>query len=336
MMKFVVNHEENFRALNAWATGMTVVSPKFYFWGLGRGMQKSQAGLLRSLLLQILITDLNVTKAAMPDIWNQLASQRNCLIEKLKGSWYSWSVPELKDALEKAIDQTHSGIKFRFFIDGLDEFDGDHHELISFCQSLSRRPSVKLCLASRPLLVFEEAFKSCPGLRLQDLTRGDITKYSSEKLQSHPRSLSISREKPGLMDGLLVDIVQMSSGVFLWVMLAVKSLLDGMTNSDDICDLRRRLHELPPELHDLYAHLLDQIHPKFYLEQASRLLQIQYQSEEEISSAFLSFADERDHNLVFNIGKVVLIDVKEREKALSSRLKSRCLGLLETGGGLPR
>ena len=178
-------------------------------------------------------------------------------------------------------------------------------------------------------MVFEEAFKLFPGLRIQELTRGDITRYSSDRLHSHPRSLSISQEKPGLMGDLLADVVQISSGVFLWVKLAVKSLLDGMTNSDDICDLRRRLHELPPELHDLYAHMLEQIHPKFYLEQASRLLQIQYQSEEEFSAGFLSFADDRDEDLVFRIDQHSQLDILEREEAINVRLKSRCLGLLE-------
>ena len=97
MMKFVANHEIKIRALEKWAAGMTIVSPGFYFWSLGRGMQKSQAGLLRSLLLQIFETDWEITKAAFPDIWSHLASQDSRLLEKLCYPWYSWSISELKD-----------------------------------------------------------------------------------------------------------------------------------------------------------------------------------------------------------------------------------------------
>jgi hypothetical protein len=46
---------------------------------------------------------------------------------------------------------------------------------------LATFPSIKICLSGRPWPVFEDAFKSCPSLRLQDLTRKDITLYVDEE-----------------------------------------------------------------------------------------------------------------------------------------------------------
>jgi hypothetical protein len=41
-------------------------------------------------------------------------------------------------------------ISLFFFIDGLDEFKGEHPELIGIFQEVSQHPSVKICLSSRP------------------------------------------------------------------------------------------------------------------------------------------------------------------------------------------
>jgi len=48
--------------------------------------------------------------------------------------------------------------RFFFFIDGLDEFDGNCTELVDFVLEHSARSNVKMCVASRPWLEFEDAF----------------------------------------------------------------------------------------------------------------------------------------------------------------------------------
>lgn len=95
-----------------------------------------------------------------------------------------------------------------------------------------------------------------------------------------------------------------SSGVFLWVRLAVKSLLKDLTNMDRVPDLRRALQELPPELDDLFSHMLKNIQPDFYVEQGSKLLQLVYQYEDSMSALELSFADEEDETLRYMHGSV--------------------------------
>ena len=54
--------------------------------------------------------------------------------------------------------------------DGLDEFDGDHAEIVTFFQLVSSFSHTKLCVSSRPLLVFDQALGMFPKLRLQDLS----------------------------------------------------------------------------------------------------------------------------------------------------------------------
>ena len=331
MVKLLAGHDYTHSALKKWSGDVRLVSLSFYFWGVGSVMQKSQAGLYRSLTLQILTAVPDILDLILPALCSQLASQERRLLEVLQISWYAWSLSELKELFETALNQASLSVKFCFFIDGLDEFDGDYNELITLFQSVSTKPNVKLCLASRPLLAFEEAFKGYPKLRLQDLNREDIARYSTDKLERHPKSALISSREPRLMERLVDDIVKMSSGVFLWVRLVVQSLLRGLTNSDDAADLHKRLHELPPELDDLFDHMLESIRPNFYVEQASRLLQIVYQAEEGISPLALSYADDDDDNLVFQaqIDELPELAKMKRLEAIDIRLKSRCLGLLE-------
>jgi hypothetical protein len=69
-------------------------------------------------------------------------------------------------------------------------------------------------------------------------------------------------EAPKLVD----ELVTKSDGVFLWVTLVVKSLLNGLTNGDRISFLRRRLEGMPSKIESLYRYMLFQIVPVYYEE----------------------------------------------------------------------
>lgn len=72
-------------------------------------MQKSQAKLLQSLLYQVL--------RACPALILEVCPS--------KGPRESWKQKELFEALEKVSKQTILLAKFCFFVDGLDEYEGD-------------------------------------------------------------------------------------------------------------------------------------------------------------------------------------------------------------------
>lgn len=70
---------------------------------------------------------------------------------------------------------------FCFFIDGLDEYEGDHFELLESLLSIFESSSnIKLCLSSRPLNCFEDTLRGAVDRKLymQDLTKNDIEVYS--------------------------------------------------------------------------------------------------------------------------------------------------------------
>lgn len=72
------------------------------------------------------------------------------------------------------------------------------------------------------------------------------------KFSSDERFKDLEIEEPGVGARLASEVVDRASGVFLWVKLAVHSLLEGLGNYDRSIDLERRLSQLPEDLDDLY------------------------------------------------------------------------------------
>ena len=77
--------------------------------------------------------------------------------------------------------------KFVFFIDGLDEFEGDHDKMIHrLFYWVSKRPGdIKICVSSREELIFQARFSKCPKLRLHELTRHDIAIFVRDELAAN-------------------------------------------------------------------------------------------------------------------------------------------------------
>jgi hypothetical protein len=139
-------------------------------------------------------------------------------------------------------------MKFCFLIDRLDEFDGDHQNLLDLLSCITSTGNIKILAFSLPWLVFQDAFQNCPKRILQDLTRNDIKIFAHDSLYNHPRFSRLLSLEPERTPMLVTEIVDKASGVFLWVYLVVRSLMEGLTNADRMIDLGRRLEELPDNI----------------------------------------------------------------------------------------
>lgn len=106
-------------------------------------------------------------------------------------------------------------------------------------------------------------------LRLQDLTKEDIRQYVEEKFRECSQ-VSVLHEDHRF-SRLKDDITTKAQGVFFWVFLVVRSLLEGLLNDDDISILEKRVAELPPDLESYFERVLNDIAPT-YREDTARLL----------------------------------------------------------------
>lgn len=251
LMNFLSDHNKTNSLLSFWCGESSLVSASFYFWNSGAVLQRTQRGLLRALLYQIVKVDSRLISIAFPD-YLSFEYSRN------------WKAGALEDALRRVCQQKSLPIKLFLLVDGLDEYDGDHWNLATLFKDLSSSPNAKICVSSRPLLVFDKAFEGSPTLRLEYLTYGDIQYYVTDKLGGNQLMRNLRHaEGDERTDKILTEIVQKAKGVFLWVEIVVKSLIAGLTNEDSLSILRSRVEELPTELEGLYAHMMKNINSTY-------------------------------------------------------------------------
>ena len=171
LMKFIINDPRTIEALKAWAGSQRLATASFFFWNAGNSMQKSQEGLFRSLLYEIL--------RQCPDLLQSVFTSKECMLQPFAEEPEPWSKDELMQSIGNLKQHSGSEVKFCFFIDGLDEYDGDPSQILEVLESFRRWPQIKLCVSSRPWNEFADAFSqpSDRRLALEDLTREDINMY---------------------------------------------------------------------------------------------------------------------------------------------------------------
>jgi hypothetical protein len=273
LMKHLFDSPKTAKYLGKWARNIPLCFATFFFWNSGTKEQKSELGCLRALLFQVLRIYPALTPVIFPAEWAN--SYSKLLRDNLDTSdlEYKWSLRQLKDSWKALTHQKSVILKICFLVDGLDEFDGDHEEIGRFFKEITSSGGVKVCLSSRPWVVFEDVFHDCPKLRLQNLTFRDIERYVSDKLRQNEAFRRLAIIHPDEAPELVNEVVKKANGVFLWVELVVRSLLNGIRNRDKLSDLWERLRHLPRELEPLYTRLLELIEPS-YLPWTSQAFQI--------------------------------------------------------------
>jgi hypothetical protein len=260
LMKYISNSPATATILQRWAGKNQLIIASFYFWVTGTEMQRSQEGLLQSILYEILRQEPDLIPTVIPLRWQQ---DRHFLLDPPP-----WRVEELYEALNVLI-QAKPKARFCFFIDGLDEYSGDAGQQGLFAEQLmklSGSPSVKLCVASRSWIPFRNVFGRSEQhrLTLETLTRDDMDIYVRDLLQKDERFKALLQNDPRAID-LVHEIRNKARGVFLWVVLVVNSLRSGLTLTDSLGELKRRLDKLPPTLEQFFRRMLDTIDEDYKL-----------------------------------------------------------------------
>ena len=327
LMKFLLNHPQTADLLRSWAGTKKLVTTSFFFWNAGPSLQRSQEGLLRSLLYEILIQ--------CPDLIRTVCTSKLEMFRPFVKEIDPWTREELCHAIGQLKEQSGVRARFCFFIDGLDEYDGDPDHIVSVLESLRNWPDVKLCVSSRPWNEFIDAFgrASDPKLALEDLTRGDIEVYVRDTLEENSRFKAL-KVKDNRSQVLVQEIVDKAQGVFLWVRLVVKSLLTGLRNADRISDLQRRLRDFPETLEEYFGHMIASIEP-IYREQTAQAFKYALEAREPLHLMTYSFLDEEDldHMIAAPLNPLTRQEITSRQEDMRRRLNGRCKGLLEVAAG---
>jgi hypothetical protein len=343
LMRHIYNSPLTMELLATWAAEIPLCVSSFFFWRSGTPEQRSQTGLLRALLFDVLSQHPKLISQILP--WHWAKGYSGSVSYSDKPIDYSWSLPTLMKAFAALVQQTTIPLRMCLFIDGLDEFDQvgcSHETMATLLRDITKSGDIKVCLSSRPLVAFSNVLEGSRSLRLQDLTRDDINYFVADKLYKNSRFKILATEETSPASKLVLEIVEKADGVFLWVSIVVKSLLEGLQYRDSISDLQKRLRLLPSVLEALYRHMFEQIE-LIYKESAAEIFQIVRAARDHrvwfgrqygvppLTNIALSLATNKD---LKNEGLSHLSEhhIRAMSQDMEIQVRVRCAGLLECTG----
>ncbi|KAF2688457.1 hypothetical protein K458DRAFT_428036 [Lentithecium fluviatile CBS 122367] len=217
----------------------TVIS--FFFNARGAAMEKSTIRTYQSLLLQLL-----ERLPALQCVFDSLGLSSSSI--RLD---HQWGTESLKSLLEQAI-QSLGQSSVVCFIDALDECEEEQvREMVQFFErvgELSASAGIRFqtCFSSRhyPRITIQKGLSLV--LEGQEGHSQDITNYLESELK-----IGKSKIAPQIRS----EVQEKALGVFMWVVLVV-GILNKEHDRGRIHALRRRLQEIPGDLHKLFRDIL--------------------------------------------------------------------------------
>lgn len=327
VVKYILADERTKKYLDIWRPGCAIVS--HYFWLPGSPMQRNMEGLLCSLLYQLLENNLNALKEVMS------------FVPGSKSSHTDWSHAELQSSVAKALDSYDNGVCL--FLDGIDEIkpeDGTKDgipEFLDWAIELSQRSKIKLVLASRPdPHILTTRLSRYPRLRLQDLNYQDLMTYAEGRVKIPEKNISAENKD------LIRSLAYKAEGVFLWLILAIKSVNEGFRNDDSVETLQERIDCLPQGLDSLYKDMWARAgadNPAEYRQTAALYFKLLLASKTLEDSAITAFevmlattglADSVLHAIADPSKLVREDDMLQQYRRVQKKLNIYCVGLIET------
>lgn len=248
IMKYIQRNPALSIHLSKWAGHLPLLLTSYYAWNSGTTPQKSFKGLQRTLLCQALQLQPKLLPILAPRLW---AFFRVTGAIPTRHNWLDWEIDESFKAL---LAESGKTLRLAIFIDGLDEFDIPPREVVQIVNSItsSSRDGVKVCVASRPWVEFDDAYRDIPQLEMNLHTSGDMEIFVSESFRSCRAFAELKGIYPKQANQLLRDITHKANGVFIWLRVVVEALVESATEGTGIMELQAILDSLPIDMCDLY------------------------------------------------------------------------------------
>ncbi|TGO32435.1 hypothetical protein BHYA_0318g00100 [Botrytis hyacinthi] len=205
LMRYIYEHLQTTILLKKWAGSSKIIISAFYFWISGTERQRSHIGLLRTLLYDLLRQHQDLILEIFHEEW-----VRMCDLEThdLEFQIDEWSLGRLQQAFKSLVGMSGPSLKVCVFVDGLDEYEGDHGDMAEYLFDLANEfPFTKFCISSRPLPDFLSVFQDACTLKLEDLTRGDIKNYVVAKLEQNQQTRKFISNDLGTTSWLIEEII---------------------------------------------------------------------------------------------------------------------------------
>ncbi len=295
----------------------------FYSWNAGTDNQRSEKGLVRSILYQYLTQMPELIPAVCPRRWAMHHVFGGASRVKLP----SWTEAELRQALDTLLPLARrSNHKLVLLIDGLDEFQvaDNFRSILAFAEAVRSEGGAKVCASSREWNAFQDYFRMHPSLRMQDLTGFDLEQYIDSHLKESVAYAELRDSHAEDVDRLVRSLLDKARGVFLWVSIVTDAVMTGMEAGQTIEELSLRVEQLPPDLSDLYQRIWERLDTGDQTN-AARLLHIFDARLSCLDARTMFAAEQPDADAALK----TWMSGPALEKLVARRLRSQTKGLLE-------
>jgi hypothetical protein len=246
-----------------------------FCWVAGSTTQRSQQGLLQSLLYQVLQADLALVPTACPSRWRSDSDVSKWHEKGLWGCLY---------AAVSASDR-----QLCFFIDGLDELqpERDHVLLSRALNRLSSFGNAKVIVSSRPWTAFERTLNyDGKTFTMENNNRRAIIRYIRNELETNTTDKAFTQVSWDCLHGrscnqkhnhdeahdLVRSIATRASGVFLWVALVMEAVSRHVGLGCPVSVLHSYVQKLPSELEQYFHNMIfERIHESLLSDTAMAL-----------------------------------------------------------------
>jgi len=254
LMKYLFQHHRTLELLESWAGNQPLIQAKHFFWFPGSKDQKSLRGLLCNLLFQSLKKLPELIPYVLPEAWKEAGS-----VTWQASNYIRVETKALRLALVRFLEKARTEFRVCFFIDGLDEFEDKdarllHKDLVLLLQEFERVApgQIKICVSSREHNVFHTTFSGNPSLKLQDLTRNDMSKLIRQELA---RYSNLGRN----VNDLENKILEGADGVFLWTSMVLNSVRESLDNEYSLEYVMDQVNRTPSDIDELLDGIFNSI-----------------------------------------------------------------------------
>lgn len=211
----------------------------------------------------------------------------------------------------------------------IEQLNGSTKSLRQCCDKLSGQQKV---VQNHPSLL--ELAQNCHAAATRLLTATEALKreHTKSRWSSFKVALATTWDERQIRDmERALDTFRLQ-GVFLWVRLAVRSLVEGLRNRDSLVLLRHRLHEFPSDLDSFFRHMFDSLE-SIYQPRLSHMFQVALAAGEPLSLLAYWFVDQIDDDPDIALGpSAISLGTSEHFEIVEDmkyRINGRSKGLLE-------
>ncbi|KAH9216439.1 hypothetical protein DL95DRAFT_387779, partial [Leptodontidium sp. 2 PMI_412] len=226
----------------------------FFFHGRGSPLEKTQTGMFRSLLHQIL------TPLAVGDLSEPICSKilKAFLENSAGGHGWEWQLEELRTLFTNSCMAMASRRRIRIIVDALDEAGVEaavelltyFHVLIQDLKKLE--VDIRICIACRhyPVLKIDTPRYT---IAVDTQNRGDIKTYVEHKIHS---SIPATNDHDETARENITRIISYKAGFsFQWACLITPMVIRYYHDGESLDGIQKRLANVPPGLSEVYRHI---------------------------------------------------------------------------------